>query len=282
MRFGVSTQLYHGQRLDRVHIDEIAASGFEAVEVVATRSHVDYHDDRYLDDLAGWITAAGLRLHSIHAPMTEGVEHGRWTSPLSHASADEAARRRAVAETVRALGLARRLPAQVVVVHAGLPDEWERTMGPNSRAAARRSIDEIAAAAATVGLRVAVENIPSPLSTPESLVALVEDEIDARGVGTCIDCGHANLMGGAVETIETMSGLIAAAHVHDNHGDRDEHLPPGDGTIPWGAVLQAMAKVGFDGTFIVEVAPNGSAPVEVLARARRACARLDEEVRSWS
>ena len=37
--FGVSTHLYHGQRLSRDHLLEIAAHGFEAVEVFATRTH---------------------------------------------------------------------------------------------------------------------------------------------------------------------------------------------------------------------------------------------------
>ena len=44
MRFGISTHLYHDQRLSRDHLAQIAAHGFEAVEVFATRSHFDYHD----------------------------------------------------------------------------------------------------------------------------------------------------------------------------------------------------------------------------------------------
>ena len=43
-RFGVSTHLVHDQRLERDHLVEIAAHGFECVEVFATRSHFDYHD----------------------------------------------------------------------------------------------------------------------------------------------------------------------------------------------------------------------------------------------
>jgi hypothetical protein len=44
MRFGISTHLYHEQRLCREHLAQIAAHGFEAVEVFATRSHFDYHE----------------------------------------------------------------------------------------------------------------------------------------------------------------------------------------------------------------------------------------------
>ena len=45
-RFGVSTHLFHEQRLTREHLVHVAAHGFEAVELFATRSHFDYHDDR--------------------------------------------------------------------------------------------------------------------------------------------------------------------------------------------------------------------------------------------
>ena len=37
MQFGVSTHLYHDARLDRDHLVEIAAHGFSAVEIFATR-----------------------------------------------------------------------------------------------------------------------------------------------------------------------------------------------------------------------------------------------------
>ena len=54
-RFGVSTHLYHDQRLDREHLVEIAAHGFECVEVFATRTHFDYHDSVAVRTLAEWL-----------------------------------------------------------------------------------------------------------------------------------------------------------------------------------------------------------------------------------
>ena len=47
-RFGVSTHLFHEHRLTREHLVHIAAHGFEAVELFATRAHFDYHDERDL------------------------------------------------------------------------------------------------------------------------------------------------------------------------------------------------------------------------------------------
>src|SRR5207247_6887666 len=67
--FGVSTHLYHSQRLNRDHLIEIAAHGFEAVEVFATRTHFDYHSPAAIGDLQQWLAEAGLELHGIHAPI---------------------------------------------------------------------------------------------------------------------------------------------------------------------------------------------------------------------
>ena len=278
MQFGVSTQLYHAQRLRRDHLAEVAAHGFAAVEIIATRSHVDYHDPAALDEVADWLTRERLRLHSLHAPVMERFE-GRWVHPLSIASPDEAARALAVDETKAALELARRVPLSVLVVHPGLQDSLLSPSVQNSRESVARSVEEIAACASPLGVRVALEVIPNAMATAGALVDLL-DELDIPEVGVCLDFGHAHLQGGVVDAIETLSGVLAATHVHDNHGRRDEHLAPFDGTIDWTGALMALQKVGYEGTMMLELASaDPSAPA--LERARQAAARLEDAVRSW-
>ena len=281
MQFGVSTQFVHAQRLEREHLAAVRAHGFDAVEIVATRSHLDYHDASALDEVARWLTAEGLRLHAMHAPITERFT-GRWVGPFNNASSQPLMRERAVRETLTALGLAARVPVSVLVVHAGLPDSLVTTEAENSRESARRSVETIAEAAGKLGVRVALEVIPNALSTPESLVALVEEELDLPNVGICLDMGHAHMMSDVVESIETMSGSIIATHVHDNHGTRDEHLLPFDGTIDWPAALIALHKIGYEGTMMLELAGTDG-PAATLARARDARARLEHlAAGSWS
>ena len=36
---------------------------------------------------------------------------------------------------------------------------------------------------------------------------------------------------------EPLCELVASAHIHDNHGEKDEHLPLYDGTIDWPAAI---------------------------------------------
>ena len=269
-QFGISTHLYHAQRLCRDHLLEIAAHGFECVEVYATRTHFDYHNPAAVADLQQWLGEAGLELRSIHAPTAEGFTGGRWSGSLSLASPDPVARAHAVSETEKALHIARRIPAAVLVAHLGIP----RTQpGPaDSRAAARRSIEELLRIAEPLGVRIAVEVIPNELSGAGSIVHFVEDEFD--GVGICLDFGHAHLDGDVIDAVETVSEHVIATHVHDNRGRRDDHLLPFDGTIDWAGTLLAVQKIGYDGPFVFEVVPNGSTR-ETLARARATRQRIE-------
>ncbi len=280
MVFGVSTQLYHGQRLQAQHLADVAARGFRAIEIVATRSHVDYHDPRVLDDVAGWISDNGLSLHAIHAPITERFENGRWGRAFSTASSIEQERTLALSETAAALELAKRVPASYLVVHLGLPSTHPDSAA-DTRDAARQSVEEIAELAAAAGTRVALEVIPNALSTPESLVHLIEDELDARRVGVCLDFGHANIMGDPIEAVETLSGLLVTTHIHDNSGREDEHVPPFEGTTDWPGVVTALQKVGYDGVMMLELSGRADA-AGVLERAAKAARRLDELAGSWS
>ena len=70
-------------------------------------------------------------------------------------------------------------------------------------------------------------------------------------------------MGDVADAIETAAEHIIATHVHDNRGRDDEHLVPGQGTIDWDAALMTMQKIGYAGTYMMELAehrrPGGGA-----------------------
>jgi sugar phosphate isomerase/epimerase len=273
-RFGISTHLYHGQRLTRDHLVEIAAHGFETVEVFATRTHFDYHNPAAIADLQQWLAEARLELESVHAPINESFTAGRWGRILSVASPEEDERAAAVSETERTLHIARRIPVKVFVLHLGVPRPQTPPGGANTRSAARRSLEQLQPMAAALGAKIAVEVLPNDLSGAGSLVHFVESDLDGSDVGICLDFGHAHLDGDLVDAIETVSEHLIATHVHDNRGRTDDHLVPFDGTIDWPAALTAVQKVGYDGTLLLEVAAHGS-PRETLDKARKARERME-------
>jgi len=243
---------------------EIAAHGFAFVELFASRLHVDYHNATVVADVQQWLAEARLQLTSVHAPVLE----------MSLASAEAAEREAAVAETERALHIARRIPFRALVIHLGRP-RADGVRGGTNRDAARRSIDALATAAEPLGVRIAVEVISNDLSRASSVAQLVEQDVEHSNVGVCLDVGHARIDGDVADAIETVSGHLAAIDVHDNRGRADDHLVPFDGLIDWPSALTTMQKVGYDDALTFELAARGSTK-DTLARAREARRKMED------
>ncbi|MEX2270668.1 MAG: sugar phosphate isomerase/epimerase [Vicinamibacterales bacterium] len=292
MKFGISTHLFHDERLSEAHLAAVKRHGFDRVEIFATKTHVDYASDSVAESVRTWLANTGLTAHSIHAPLTNAFKKGEWGQVWSTAAADSGRRQTAVAESQRAMSFAAAIGARLVVAHLGVPDGMQ-TPGPdNDPGALSRSLSTLAADARSHGLTLALEVIPNRLSTPEALVERLETASDSSeeadeivGHGVCLDVGHAHLMtgtgktgdGGAIDAAETLGGHLVTTHIHDNAGKRDDHLVPFEGTINWSALVMAMEKVGYDGVWMFEIAlPNGADRDRTLAKAAAARGRLEK------
>jgi sugar phosphate isomerase/epimerase len=84
--------------------------------------------------------------------------------------------------------------------------------------------------AANLNIPLVLENVFE--EEPEILSRLL-DAVDSPSFSFCFDTGHYNLFGRRPvrDWIEHLGPRIAEVHLHDNTGDRDEHLPPGHGTF---------------------------------------------------
>jgi len=53
------------------------------------------------------------------------------------------------------------------------------------------------------------------------------------GAGLCLDCGHLTAFGRAPldEWLEVLGPFIGQLHLHDNLGQKDDHLPMGRGRV---------------------------------------------------
>ncbi len=75
------------------------------------------------------------------------------------------------------------------------------------------------------------------------------ETVNRENVGFIFDVGHANTNGN-VERFLELKDKVIHAHIHDNHGQRDEHLPVGNGTVPWNKVAKAFE--GYQGRMVTE------------------------------
>jgi sugar phosphate isomerase/epimerase len=88
---------------------------------------------------------------------------------------------------------------------------------------------------------IALENTPGELTSPSSLRHFIVDT-RLHDLRMCFDIGHAHIEDGVETSFETMRERVVTTNVHDNHGEKDEHLLPFEGTIDWEAALEALAR----------------------------------------
>jgi sugar phosphate isomerase/epimerase len=67
------------------------------------------------------------------------------------------------------------------------------------------------------------------------------------------------------EWFASLGPFIVEAHIHDNHGQADEHLPPGEGQIDFGLLFGLLKRHAPDALYTIE-----AHTVERMERARKA------------
>jgi sugar phosphate isomerase/epimerase len=225
-------------------------AGAQAVEIFAARQHFDYTSREHVAELAGWFRANPMEAFSMHAPLFPDREMGRAGAPAVNVLHPEKARRiDAMDEIKRALESAEHIPLSNLVVHLGERDDgWSlRTIEY-----AQIALEHLGAFARPLGVRLLVENLTSEPTTPEHLLTIL-DMGHLNNVGVCLDVGHANITVGVAEAIATLGKRIVSVHVHDNHGVKDEHLWPGDGTIDWPATVKALKALAEPPATVLEI-----------------------------
>src|SRR5579871_3233763 len=238
----LSTYLFVSRRLTRDLISQIGSAGFHGIEIFCSRSHFDYTSKAEIQNIAGAMSDAKLKLESLHAPTSRDRSANReGGTPLSICEVERVRRIDAMDELKRAIDVAEELPYSRLVLHMGGSRE---TANPKKRDAAFSSLEHLILHARHVGVTITVENTPSEMGDPAYLRAFV-DETRLTGLRFNFDIGHANLADGAAEerigkSWEPMRELVTAVHLHDNRGEKDEHLPPYDGEIDWEAATKML------------------------------------------
>ena len=251
LRPGASTLFAaHGQPLDPALLDLMQQLGLVAIEIADYHPNFDYTDGKLLDRMRGWMESRGLALNSIHAHFEQRQPGSDLADP------DEAQRRESVSLYRGGLtGLARLGGDILVTHHIAIPEpDQEPEAYARRRGAFVTSLRELAAAATDLGVRLAIENLPTGWRADvRNLMALIEDAEAFPAVGVCLDTGHRHLGGDNATAIRTLGSQLITLHIHDNHGQRDEHIMPLDGTISWVPVVAALRAIDYPGVFMYEI-----------------------------
>ncbi len=242
-------------------LEAFAAAGVTSVEIGTPPGHFDPWDSAAVRTLGDQLRRLEMHAISIHAPF--GGPHD-----LSEPDAER--RHAAVGTALVAASALRDLGGSHVIVH---PSDVARDEDAGVRLAnSASSLGPLARGCANLGVRLVVET-PLP-----HLVGGQPDEFDwllrhlDDEVGVCIDTGHVSLGGFWDRFVEVAGRRLVHVHANDNAGQRDDHLPPGDGVIDWARIRRSLEAARFSGWVVLELAYAGSPAPADIARALR-CAR---------
>ena len=275
----LSTYLFVKRRLTPALLTEIARHGITGVEIFCARAHFNYQSPDVVREIAGTLRDNNLRLHALHAPAERDFNPMHESSaPLSICDPERVRRLEAVDEIKRALDVAEYLPFPYLVQHMGS----SRDAADGHRfEAAFSSLEHLHIFAKARGVTLALENTPGELATPAHLRQFI---IDTRltDLRLCFDIGHAHIGDGVLASLEPMREFMVTSHIHDNHGLKDEHLLPYEGTIEWKSALPALPP-GLPLVFELKEQPAYAdpAPTSVaLSAARAAFDRIERALSS--
>ena len=252
MKLGVSTWSLLG--LDVVSaVRAIGDAGFDYVELWGEVPHA-YPDWVDRSELRNALASYQMAL-TMHAPFTD-------LNPASPFEPVKSAMERTLEGFV---DFGAWLDARVITIHPG--SVHSGLMVPQAAQSAASVLKKMVRAA-DGRLQVNVENQAKgrsnyhlPLaSTTESLESLLDQD---KALNFTLDTGHAHVNGQDPSLLMRRAGpRLTEVHLHDNSGESDEHLVPGEGTANLGPLMKSLAG---SGAFVcLELDPYRYSPEAVI------------------
>ena len=282
----LSTYLFVLHKLTPELLGQVAGAGFQGVEIFCARSHFEYTVKQEIRAMASALEAHHLQLVSLHAPNRRDLSAMRESgTPLSICEVERVRRVEAMDELRRVIDVADDLPYARLILHMGGSRE---TADLRKRDAAFSSLEHLTLHARHAGVTICVENTQSEMGSPDYLRAFV-DETRLTGLRFNFDIGHAYLAefpeGERVEkSFSPLKELVSSVHLHDNHGEKDEHLPPYDGSIHWPDAIKLLKSTAQNGDLplILELKAKSGHDASVRERLSSARKSLDRFEKAWT
>ncbi|MHC4871930.1 MAG: sugar phosphate isomerase/epimerase family protein [Planctomycetota bacterium] len=214
-------------------LEMVREAGFKNIEI--SRKHTNITESKELID------SLGLKVWSVHGTLGGGA-----------ISFSEKERQECIAEESRRM--------DDTIIYAPCPyviHYLDRYNDPKYGKVFRKTIEDLHEKAIETGFSLAIETAPyKPKKNeryPDSKeIADFVHSFDSPNVSLCIDLNHSNLNEDLIQVCENCSGIISNIHTSDNHGEWEDHLPPGEGIIDFPAVFRALKKAGYKGPCNIE------------------------------
>ena len=240
------------------NLELIKTAGFTAYDInldgnAENKIHADFAGDDYLEKaytLKEFADSIGIPCNQSHAPF--GSQYGDATpdTPLFQ-------------RTVRAMEVASILGAKGIVVHPMQHLHYPYYI-KELKQINYRFYSDLLPYAEKFGITILTENmwrnqpvskniIPSTCAWAEEFCEYI-DMMKSPYMKGCLDIGHCLLTGENLERIITMMGAdrLAALHIHDVDGVRDNHTLPYTRAVNFEEMLGALKAIGYMGDITFE------------------------------
>ena len=253
------TSLCFTGSLSAESLAELKACGIDAVEFSFSR-------DRYYNDFdfvnraqehADRVKAAGLEWWSLHLPFS---------GKLDISILDDALRADIMKTNTEMIIAAGKAGCKVAVLHPS-SEPIADDIRPQRLAYSRENIIRLREVCDSVGMKLAVENLPRTClcNRSQEMIDLLRD----TGAGVVFDTNH-SLVEENVAFLRALTdaGLeILSLHISDYDFVDERHRLPGDGINNWTGILAELERVNYSGPLMYKVpkAPKDRDPIPTEA-----------------
>lgn len=243
-QLGVSSGAFYPHTPTEQVPDHAAKLGVNAIELMLQTP--GEHAPGFVSTLAQRTRSAGVEVHSVHAMQ--------YLHPMLNAYPRRAAEARD--EFQRMIEATATLGARVLVWHGAdrkeltTPDGWERFIALSH---------DLARACGEAGVTLGIENVSwgalAKVRDVVSFATRLEAIGGPREIGFVFDPFQAIEAGAnPFMMLAAMGNRVVNVHISDyRQGDpAARHLLPGDGDLPWSALLRAISGSGYSGPLMIE------------------------------
>ena len=186
-----------------------------------------------------FVLKTGLKITSMHSPLRdyEGVE-------VDLSALDEWDRKFGIREVEKSivaysLLLGDSICGEGIVVHCGR--KFEKDERKRKIEKSIESLKEILDFNERFGFEIRLENtLPGELGCFLEDLCEIKEKLKSPKIKFCLDTGHYNIGKKQDDVLREMSEHITEIHLHDNWGDEDLHLSPGEGEIDFNNLLSIV------------------------------------------
>jgi sugar phosphate isomerase/epimerase len=216
--------------LHESYLDYFVANGFNP-EIYLNSDALDTYSMAEFDRVAATLHQAGLRI-TLHSPFWD----------LSPGSPDSAVRELTRHRFEQTIQLVTVFKPRTVVCHTGYDGKRYGTIKEawleNSVAIWAWVSEKVSAAGACLVLENVYEHYPDD-------ILIVLQRLDHERVGFCLDVGHQAAFSRAPTKlwIDVLGHRLKQLHLHDNLGEKDDHLALGRGNISFLEVFNYLTHL---------------------------------------